>query len=235
METDGLRALFERCWPCLIPELAKDYWSDLQAAIAKERRHHTIYPARGNVFRALAATCLEDVKAVIVGQDPYAGEGQADGLCFSVPCGERIPPSLRNIYRELRADVNVQPPDHGNLDSWASQGVLLLNRTLTVRAGQPGAMVRLGWETFTGAVIACVDEKPDRVVFLMWGKEAQRAVKLIDTRRHTVLCSSHPAPLAARRGCNPFLGSRPFSRANLALRAAGREEVDWSLPVDCGS
>jgi uracil-DNA glycosylase len=193
--------------------------------VAGERTRHRVYPHQDDELTAFHLTPYADVKVVILDQDPYAGEGQAHGLCFSVPRGVQLPPTLKNILRELQDDLEVAA-DHGNLESWALQGVLLLNTVLTVREGKPRSHRGKGWETFTDEVIRAVDEKPDLVVFVLWGAEAQRKKKLIDASRHKVICSSHPSPLAAYR-C--FFGSEPFSRVNRALVRAGKQAVDWSL------
>jgi uracil-DNA glycosylase len=165
------------------------------------------------------------VKVVLLGQDPYHGPGQAHGLCFSVRHGVAVPPSLQNMFKELRDDLGIAIPSHGNLTSWAQRGVLLLNTTLTVRAGSAGSHHGQGWETFTDEVIQVVNQR-DFVVFVLWGANARRKKLLIDTARHTIIESAHPSPLSAHNG---FFGSRPFSRVNAALQAAGVEPVDWSL------
>jgi uracil-DNA glycosylase len=185
-----------------------------------------VYPAHEHVFAALHLTPYALTRVLILGQDPYHGPRQAHGLCFSVPVGTAIPPSLVNIHRELADDVGVPVPDHGNLEAWARQGVLLLNATLTVRAGQAGSHQNKGWETFTDEVITAVNAKPEHVVFILWGSYARRKRALIDTARHTVIESPHPSPLSAHNG---FFGSRPFSRANAALVAHGQQPIDWTL------
>jgi uracil-DNA glycosylase len=213
--------------PVLRAELAKPYWAELQAFVAEERRQGAVYPPADEVFAALHRTPYAAVKVLILGQDPYHGPGQAHGLCFSVRRGVAIPPSLRNIYAELQSDLGIEPPAHGCLDAWADHGVLLLNATLTVRARQAASHQKRGWETFTDQVIRAVSAKPERVVFLLWGASARRKRELVDRDRHVVIESAHPSPLSAHNG---FFGSRPFSRANAALVAAGREPVDWRLP-----
>ncbi len=212
--------------PILHEQLDQPYWGELQSFVAGERQAGPVYPAADKVFAALHLTPYSQVKVLILGQDPYHGPGQAHGLCFSVPPGVTPPPSLRNIFAELRADVGCEPPDHGSLESWAAQGVLLLNATLTVRAHQAASHQGKGWERFTDAVIEAVAAKEDRVVFILWGAYARKKKRLIDLDRHTVIESAHPSPLSAHNG---FLGSRPFSRANAALAAAGRQPVDWCL------
>jgi uracil-DNA glycosylase len=213
--------------PVLRAELTKPYWAELQRFVGDERQRGPVYPAHDEVFAALHLTPYAAVKVLILGQDPYHGAGQAHGLCFSVRPGVEIPPSLRNIHAELQADLGVEAPSHGCLDAWARQGVLLLNATLTVRARQAGSHQGKGWETFTDEVIRAVNTKAERVVFILWGSYARRKRALVDTTRHVILESAHPSPLSAHRG---FFGSRPFSRANAALQAAGREPVDWRLP-----
>lgn len=212
--------------PVLRDELTKPYWNELQDFVAEERRHHTVYPPTEEVFAALHLTPLAQVKVLILGQDPYHGPGQAHGLCFSVRSGTRLPPSLENIFTELHDDLGIERPTTGDLTPWARQGVLLLNATLTVRAHQAASHQGKGWETFTDQVIAAVDAKPERVVFILWGNAARKKKSLVDTRRHVVIESPHPSPLSAHRG---FFGSKPFSRANAALVEAGREPVDWRL------
>lgn len=213
--------------PVLREEFAKPYWTELQQFVADERAHHQVFPPPDEVFAALHRTPYAAVKAVILGQDPYHGPGQAHGLCFSVRPGVALPPSLRNIYQELHDDLGIEPPSHGCLDAWADQGVLLLNTTLTVRAHRAASHQRHGWEAFTDEVIRAVDAKEDRVVFILWGAAARKKRALVDRRRHVTIESAHPSPLSAHNG---FFGSRPFSRTNDALVAAGREPIDWRIP-----
>ena len=211
--------------PLLRGEFEKPYWKQLQAFVDDERRRHTVYPSREDVFASLRTTSYADVKVLVLGQDPYHGPGQAHGLCFSVQREVEPPPSLVNIFKELRDDIGIPIPGHGNLEAWARRGVLLLNTTLTVRAGQAASHQGKGWETFTDQVIRVVNEKPF-VVFVLWGAHARKKKVLIDTQRHVVVESAHPSPLSAHNG---FFGSRPFSKVNEALRNARLEEIDWSL------
>jgi uracil-DNA glycosylase len=213
--------------PVLRAEFAKPYWLELQQFVVAERGRATIYPPHDEVFAALHLTPYAEVKAVILGQDPYHGPSQAHGLCFSVRPGVPPPPSLQNIFKELETDVGVPAPNHGCLDSWARQGVLLLNASLTVRQGRAASHQGKGWETFTDEVLRVVNAKPERVVFILWGASARKKKALIDTSRHTVIESPHPSPLSASSG---FFGSRPFSRANKALVEAGRDPIDWRIP-----
>ncbi|WP_423921970.1 uracil-DNA glycosylase [Candidatus Poriferisodalis sp.] len=212
--------------PILRGEFDKPYWPILQQYVADERSQSAVYPPYDQVFAALHLTPFAEVKVLILGQDPYHGPGQAHGLCFSVPRGIRQPPSLQNVFVELRDDLGIEPPSHGNLEGWAHQGVLLLNAFLTVRARQAASHRSAGWETFTDEVIRAVSSKPERVVFILWGAFARRKKSLVDLTRHVVIESAHPSPLSAHNG---FFGSRPFSRANAALADAGRETVDWHI------
>lgn len=213
--------------PVLRDELDQPYWQELQSFVAAEREAGPVYPATGDVFAALHLTPLAQVKVVILGQDPYHGPRQAHGLCFSVPEGVPLPPSLRNVYRELNDDLGLPIPRSGDLTPWARRGVLLLNTTLTVRAGAAASHQGHGWEVFTDQVIRAVSAKPETVVFILWGAHARKKRALVDRSRHVVIESAHPSPLSAHNG---FFGSKPFSRANDALVAAGREPVDWQIP-----
>jgi uracil-DNA glycosylase len=213
--------------PVLRGEFAKPYWGELQQFVATERGRATVYPPQEEVFAALHLTPFAEVKVVILGQDPYHGPNQAHGLCFSVRPGVPPPPSLQNIFKELEADLGVPPPQHGCLDSWARQGVLLLNASLTVRQGTAASHQGKGWETFTDEVLRTVNAKPETVVFILWGASARKKKALIDTTRHVIIESPHPSPLSASSG---FFGSKPFSRANAALVEAGREPIDWAVP-----
>jgi uracil-DNA glycosylase len=195
--------------------------------IERKQMGKRIFPRGSEYFRALDLTPLTDVKVVILGQDPYHGEGQAHGLCFSVQPGIRIPPSLVNIYKELQADLGIVPPRHGFLEHWARQGVLLLNSVLTVEEAQAASHQGKGWETFTDAVIRKVNDDCDAVVFILWGAYAQRKAAFVDTSRHLVLKSPHPSPLSAHNG---FFGCHHFSKANAFLEKHGRSPIDWQLP-----
>lgn len=210
--------------PLLRDQFEMEYWRELQAFVADERRRGPVHPPHDEVFAALHLTPYAAVKVMILGQDPYHGVGQAHGLCFSVRPGVRTPPSLGNIYKELRDDLGIPIPDHGDLRAWARQGVLLLNTTLTVRSGAAASHQKHGWERFTDRVIEVVDAKQDRVVFILWGASARRKRALIDLDRHVIIESPHPSPLSAHNG---FFGTRPFSRANAALVDAGRAPIDW--------
>ena len=211
--------------PLLRGEFEKPYWHQLQQFVRDERSSGVVYPRHEEVFAALHLTPYADVRVVILGQDPYHGAGQAHGLCFSVQHGVAVPPSLLNMFKELRDDLGISPASHGNLTKWAQQGVLLLNTTLTVRAGSAGSHHGKGWETFTDEVIRVVNTR-DFVVFVLWGANARRKKSLIDVSRHTIIESAHPSPLSAHNG---FFGSRPFSRINAALEASGHSAIDWAL------
>lgn len=188
----------------------------------------TIYPPRDRLFAALKATPIEQLKVVILGQDPYHGPGQANGMCFSVNPGVPLPPSLLNMFKELQADLGIPISRHGDLSHWANQGVLLLNTVLSVAAGQPQSHQGQGWEPFTDRIIREVNERCPHVVFLLWGKPAQSKLGMIDGKRHTVLTAPHPSPLSAHRG---FFGCKHFSRCNAALVGHGQTPVDWALPA----
>ena len=207
-------------------EFSKPYFDELIQFVRKERRRHYVFPSPVHVFNALR-TPFEDVRVVIMGQDPYINADQAHGLCFSVQHGQKVPPSLVNIYKELAEDIpGFVTPVHGCLQGWADQGVLLLNAALTVRAHTPGSHRDKGWERFTGAILSLVDAKETPVVFILWGRDAQKKRVFLDAGKHTVIESAHPSPLSAHNG---FFGSRPFSRTNQALEAAGLKPIDWRL------
>ena len=221
----------EESWrQALSGEFASPYMHALKAFLVEEKqRGKAIFPRGPEYFRALDLTPLSQVKVVILGQDPYHGPGQAHGLCFSVRPGVRIPPSLVNIYKELESDLGVPPARHGFLESWAKQGVLLLNSVLTVEESRAASHQGKGWERFTDAVIRVVNDECDAVVFMLWGSYAQRKAAFVDTSRHLVLKAAHPSPLSAHNG---FFGCRHFSKANAFLEAHGRPPIDWSLPDD---
>lgn len=213
----------------LRPETQQPYYQTLDAFLEREvASGHEILPAREDIFNALALTPPDRVKVVILGQDPYPTPGHAHGLCFSVrPEVRPIPRSLRNIYKELQADLGLPPPAHGNLASWARQGVLLLNPVLTVRAGLANSHQKQGWEPFTDRIIELVNAQPERVVFILWGLSAQKKIPLIDQQRHAIVACAHPSPLSATR----FFGCRCFSKTNAHLAAAGRSAIDWRIPA----
>ncbi len=208
-------------------EFDKEYMASLRAFLQKELDNSkTVFPKENEFFLAFNKTPLDKVKVVILGQDPYHGEGQAHGLSFSVKEGVRIPPSLKNIYKELGSDINFATPDHGCLQKWAEQGVLLLNATLSVESGLAGSHQNRGWETFTDKVIHILNNQRDNIVFLLWGSYAHKKGASIDTSRHLVLKAPHPSPLSAYRG---FLGCQHFSKTNKYLKSVGRVPIDWNL------
>ena len=207
------------------PEFDRPYMANLQTFLKSEHANgNVIYPREDHIFNALNHTKFDDVRVVILGQDPYHGEGQAHGLSFSVPDGVKIPPSLRNMYKELERDFGVTPPSHGNLTRWAEQGVLLLNATLTVRADKAGSHQNKGWEDFTDAVIRAVNDGRDHVAFMLWGSYAQKKGAFIDRTRHLVLTAPHPSPLSAHRG---FIGCGHFRAANDYLLEKGEGKIAW--------
>jgi len=218
--------------PSWLQPLQKEFDAPYMAAlksflVAEKEAGKRIFPKGSEWFHALDATPLDQVRVVIIGQDPYHGESQAHGLCFSVRDGVQPPPSLVNIFKELKSDLGIDPPRHGHLESWAKQGVLLLNAVLTVEAGRAASHQGKGWEQFTDAVIREVNALPRPVVFILWGSYAQRKASFVDTTKHCVIKSAHPSPLSAHNG---FFGSRPFSRANAFLEAHGEQPIDWRLP-----
>jgi uracil-DNA glycosylase len=215
-------------WQAVVgDERQKPYVQELEKFLDEERRNHTVFPPKDEVFTALNLTPYDQVKVFLLGQDPYHDEGQAHGLAFSVRPGVTPPPSLINVFKELHSDLGCKIPDNGYLVPWAERGVLLLNAVLTVRAHSPNSHKNKGWEKFTDAVIRKVNDKEDPVVFLLWGGYAQKKIKLIDTDRHKIVQSAHPSPLSARSG---FFGSKPFSAVNEALHAAGKPPIDWQIP-----
>jgi uracil-DNA glycosylase len=208
----------------LSDEFEKSYFIDLTKFVKEEYQSATIYPPGREIFRAFDCCDFEKVKVVIIGQDPYHGPGQANGLCFSVRDGQRLPPSLVNIFKEIKQDLGKEIPSSGDLGRWADQGVLLLNATLTVRAGTPGSHQNKGWEAFTDAVIKKISDEKENVVFLLWGAYAQKKGEVINRDKHLVLMSAHPSPFSADRG---FFGCKHFSKANLYLKSKGLSEIDW--------
>lgn len=213
--------------PVLSDETAKPYFKDLIDFVNYERENYQVFPPEEDVFKAFELTPYDQVKVVLLGQDPYHDEGQAHGLCFSVPHGVKPPASLNNIFKELHADLGCPMPAHGNLQSWGEQGVLLLNTVLTVRAHSPGSHKNKGWEKFTDAVIRALSDRDAPIVFALWGDFARKKASLIDQRRHRVLLGPHPSPIA---GKGPrFLGSRPFSAINRALEELGYPAIDWEI------
>jgi uracil-DNA glycosylase len=206
-------------------EVEAPYFRDLLAFLERERATKKIFPPAEDVFRALELTPRDAVKVVLLGQDPYHDDGQAHGLCFSVKPPTRPPPSLKNIFRELKDDLGIDPPEHGDLTAWARQGVLLLNTVLTVTAHEPASHKNRGWERFTDAVIGKVNESEQPIVFCLWGAHAQKKAKLVDRSRHAVVECAHPSPLSAKK----FFGSKPFSAINAALVASGQAPIDWTL------
>ncbi|KQN35179.1 uracil-DNA glycosylase [Pedobacter sp. Leaf41] len=226
-----MSAALEPGWLSVLEqEFEKEYMINLKSFLKAEKDAGVnIYPKNADIFNALNTTPFDKVKVVILGQDPYHGAGQAHGLSFSVQRGVSVPPSLKNIYKELENDIEgFKAPNHGHLTHWAEQGVLLLNSTLTVRASTPGSHQNRGWEVFTDEIIKAISQKLEHVVFLLWGKYAQQKATLIDQKKHYVLTSAHPSPFSAHTG---FLGSRPFSKTNQLLIQNNLKPIDWNLPT----
>lgn len=215
----------EESWKIkLNQEFKKDYFQKLTQFVKEEYAHHKVYPPGNEIFNAFKYCHFDAVKVVILGQDPYHGANQANGLCFSVREGVPMPPSLVNIFKEIKNDLGKEIPPHGSLERWAEQGVLLLNATLTVRAQQAGSHQNKGWEIFTDAVIKLLDEGKKHLVFMLWGAYAQKKGSFIDTSKHHVLQSAHPSPFAVHRG---FFGNKHFSKANVYLKSKGCEPINW--------
>ena len=213
----------------MLEEFNAESFVALRAFLAAEKAEGKVfYPPGSKIFSAFDRTPWDAVKVVIVGQDPYHGPGQANGLCFSVNPGVRLPPSLKNIFKEMQSDLGYEIPAHGDLSAWADQGVLLLNATLTVEARQAGSHQKRGWEEFTDAVIRKVSAEKEHVVFILWGAYAQRKQEMIDTDRHAIVASPHPSPFSADRG---FFGSKPFSKTNAILSDWGLPPIDWQIPA----
>lgn len=207
-------------------EFNKDYYIKLRNFLKEEYKNQTIYPDMYNIFNALKYTAYKDVKAVILGQDPYHEPNQAHGLCFSVQKGVIPPPSLKNIYKEINSELGIAPPSHGELTKWAKQGILLLNTVLTVRKGQANSHKNKGWETFTDNIIKKVNEKDSPVVFILWGANAKQKIPFITNPIHKILTSAHPSPLSAYNG---FFGCGHFAKTNEFLKEIGKEPIDWSI------
>ncbi|MEI6747831.1 MAG: uracil-DNA glycosylase [Bacteroidales bacterium] len=217
----------EPSWKAVLrPEFEAEYFAFLKEFLKNEKQSNVIYPPGREIFAAFDKTPFDAVNVVILGQDPYHGSGQAHGLCFSVPHGVIKPPSLINIFKELKSDLGVPVPSHGNLEKWARQGVLLLNATLTVRANQAGSHQNKGWEVFTDAAIKLLSDRRKGIVFILWGNYAQAKQSLIDSSRHYILKSVHPSPLSASRG---FFGCHHFSETNRLLELQGKTKIDWAL------
>lgn len=213
--------------PILKEEFEKPYFKSLVSFLKNEKQiGKTIFPKGDEIFNAFDLTSFENVKVVILGQDPYHGFGQAHGLCFSVKDGVKPPPSLVNIFKEIHQDLNLPIPTHGNLTSWAQQGILLLNASLTVEEAKPMSHSKIGWEQFTDAVIRLISEKKEGVIFVLWGRFAQQKESLIDQTKHIILKSAHPSPLSAHNG---FLGNKHFSKINSLLKELHKEPIDWKL------
>lgn len=210
-------------------EFEKDYFKNLSLFVKNEYQNSICYPLDKDIFNGFEICSFSNTKVVILGQDPYHGEGQAHGLSFSVPKGIKTPPSLKNIYKELISDLNLNLPSQGDLTNWAKQGVLLLNATLTVRKSTPGSHQKQGWEEFTDSIIKTISNKKEKVVFVLWGKFAEQKENLIDNSKHLIITSSHPSPFSAHRG---FLGSKPFSKTNDFLAKNGLEKINWKLEDD---
>lgn len=229
MATDSDTVRLEPSWKeHLLPEFSKPYMQKLKSFLrAEAQAKKVIYPRGSEFFAALNHTPFDKVKVVILGQDPYHGVGQAHGLCFSVKPGVDIPPSLVNIYKELKSDLGIRPPSHGHLTHWADQGVLLLNATLSVEANRAGSHQNKGWEEFTDAIIWHLNEEREGIAFVLWGSYAQKKGAFIDSKKHLVLKAPHPSPLSAHRG---FFGCKHFSKINEYLKSKGQTPIDWNLP-----
>jgi uracil-DNA glycosylase len=207
-------------------ELNSSNFKTIKKELGKERENHFIFPENDAIFNAFNQTNIDDLKVVILGQDPYHGKGQANGLSFSVPKGIKIPPSLRNILKELQSDLNITPNNNGDLSAWAEQGVLLLNSTLTVREKEPGSHQKIGWEEFTDSIIKKIANKKEGIIFLLWGAFAQKKSVLIDEKKHHILTTTHPSPFSAYRG---FLGCKHFSKTNKILIKNNQKPINWKL------
>lgn len=222
-----MKKILDNDWQALLEsEFEKDYYQNLRSFLIAEYNTKTIYPDKSNVFNALKLTSYEDVKVVILGQDPYHGPNQAHGLSFSVNKGIKTPPSLVNIYKELKDDLGCYIPNNGFLESWAKQGVLLLNTVLTVRAHEANSHKNMGWEIFTDKIISLLNDREDPIVFILWGNPSISKKKLITNKQHFIITSPHPSPLSAFRG---FFGSKPFSKANSFLESVNKTPINWQI------
>lgn len=222
-----MNKIFDNDWQELLEsEMEKEYYQKIRTFLIDEYNTHTIYPDMYDIFNALHFTSYKDTKAVILGQDPYHGPNQAYGLAFSVKPGVRIPPSLVNIYKELKDDLGCYIPNNGTLTKWAKEGVLLLNASLTVRAGEANSHSRIGWQRFTDYIIKLLNEREDPIVFILWGNNAIKKRQLITNSKHYIITSVHPSPLSASRG---FFGSMPFSKTNKFLESIGKTPIDWQI------
>lgn len=220
-----MKALIPSDWSKLLQtEFQKEYFDELQFFVDAEYKGNTCYPPYNELFRALNSTPVSDVKVVVLGQDPYHGKGQANGLAFSVNDWVQLPPSLKNIFKELKNDLGIETPNSGNLERWAKQGVLLLNTVLSVREGEADSHKNRGWEHFTDAIISAISKEKSHVVFLLWGNKAQTKVQFIDPNKHSVLTAGHPSPLSAYRG---FFGCKHFSKTNAILENRGETPIVW--------
>lgn len=223
-----MKKIIHNSWQeILADEFQKPYYQELRQFLKNEYQTQQIHPDMYHIFEALEKTAYEEVKVVILGQDPYHGPNQAHGLSFSVQPGIKVPPSLKNIYKELEADLGISPVSHGYLTSWAEQGVLLLNTVLTVRESQAYSHRGKGWEKLTDEIIQKLNQREKPIVFILWGKPAQQKISMIDTTKHLIISSVHPSPLSAHRG---FFGSKPFSQTNQALLQMGETPINWQLP-----
>lgn len=222
-----MKIKFKNDWQKLLEdEMEKEYFSSLMKFIEEEYKTKTIYPEKENIFNALDYTSYRDTKVVILGQDPYHGPNQAYGLAFSVKPGVKVPPSLRNIYKELKDDLGCSIPNHGSLVKWAKEGVLLLNASFTVRAGEANSHNKVGWEKFTHRIINLLNQREDPIVFILWGNNAIKNEELITNPHHHIIKSFHPSPLSASRG---FFGTKPFSRTNEFLKSIGKKPINWQI------
>jgi uracil-DNA glycosylase len=217
----------EPTWkPVIEKQIACKYWKDLMEFVAKAYKNGVVYPKVENVYNAMLYTSFDNVKVVILGQDPYHGPGQAHGLCFSVETSVDIPPSLRNIFKEQSMDLNIKQPKSGNLSKWAKQGVFLLNTVLTVEHSKPNSHANRGWETFTDSLVSAISREKEHVVWMLWGAPAQKKKSLINAGKHLILEAPHPSPLSAHRG---FFGSKHFSKSNEYLKSKNKEPIEWQL------